>query len=59
MRNILFTIEYDGSRYQGLMRPGKADSAGTVSAKIMDAAPSPGYMLMHRLPILKPEPIWT
>ena len=36
MRNILFTIEYDGSRYQGLMRPGKADSAGTVSAKIMD-----------------------
>lgn len=36
MRNILFTIEYDGSRYQGLTRPGKTDAAGTVSAKIMD-----------------------
>lgn len=36
MRNILFTIEYDGSRYQGLTRPGKNEGAGTVSAKIMD-----------------------
>lgn len=36
MRNILFIIEYDGSRYQGLTRPGKTDDAGTVSGKIMD-----------------------
>lgn len=35
MRNILFTIEYDGSRYQGLTRPGNPET-GTVSAKIMD-----------------------
>lgn len=36
MRNILFIIEYDGSRYQGLIRPGKSDSSNTVSGKIMD-----------------------
>ena len=35
MRNILFIIEYDGSRYQGLTRPGRSET-GTVSAKIMD-----------------------
>lgn len=36
MRNIKLTIEYDGSRYQGWIRPGKDTAGNTVSAKIID-----------------------
>lgn len=36
MRNILFIIEYDGSRYQGLTRPGKTEASNTISGKILD-----------------------
>ncbi len=36
MRNIKLTIEYDGSRYQGWMQPGKELLGNTVSAKLRD-----------------------
>ncbi len=36
MRNIKLTIEYDGSRYQGFIKPGKDSPGNTVSAKITD-----------------------
>lgn len=36
MRNIKLTIEYDGSRYQGLTRPQKTELGNTVSGKITD-----------------------
>lgn len=36
MRNIKFTIEYDGSRYQGWSRLGKNESTNTISNKILD-----------------------
>lgn len=36
MRNIGIRIEYDGSRYQGLTRPGNNESSNTVSGKIID-----------------------
>ena len=36
MRNIMLTIEYDGSRYQGWARLGKDEPGNTISAKILD-----------------------
>ena len=36
MRNILLTLEYDGSRYQGWQRLGKGESTNTVSNKILE-----------------------
>lgn len=36
MRNIMLTIEYDGSRYQGWARLGKGESNNTISNKIQD-----------------------
>ncbi len=36
MRNIRLTIEYDGSRYQGWIRPGSDLLGNTVSAKLTD-----------------------
>lgn len=36
MRNIMLTIEYDGSRYQGWTRLGKSESTNTISNKIQD-----------------------
>ena len=32
MRNIMLTIEYDGSRYQGWARLGKDEPGNTISA---------------------------
>ena len=36
MRNIMLTIEYDGSRYQGWARLGKNESGNTISNKIRE-----------------------
>lgn len=36
MRNIMLTIEYDGSRYQGWTRLGKNESSNTISNKIRE-----------------------
>ena len=36
MRNILLTLEYAGSRYQGWQRLGKGESTNTVFNKILE-----------------------